>query len=321
MTKKYSVFVGDVALDEYYKVPYWPHESEKLVVETLKPQVGGMIANAASVYAGYGESTFFITLLNDGSITQKLLSNLNDNGIDTSYVFYDNALPDSKTLVFLTENDHSVFIPDLGIEYIDITYEAFELMKGAEIIYTTVTEIKRLRLGNNTALDIIRDIKSGGTKFVCDLDVANIDPGDEQFIKKMDILFFNEVGFNEYRKKDYYKDAVEKLLNCGVETVIITLGNNGANIHTANEDLHIPGIPVDIVDVTGAGDTFCSSFTYAMTKKNNLKNTSIFANAAAAQAVTKMGPRAGVTNCENILEFMKEKGLSFDENKTFSYGN
>ncbi|ASN04261.1 carbohydrate kinase family protein [Virgibacillus necropolis] len=313
MKREYSIFVGDVALDEYYKAPYWPNISEKLIVETLKPNIGGMIANAASVYAGYGESTFFVSLLNSGKVTRKLLKNLDEGGIDTRYILYDDNLPDSKTIVFLTENDHTIFIPNLGINYIDITPEVFEAIKGAKLIYTTIMEIKRLRYNQLEAIDIIKEARSLGTRFVCDLDVAHLEPGDEKYIKEMDIVFFNQMGFRVYQKGTSYEKAILKLLEYGIEIVAVTMGANGANIHTREKKIHVPGIPVEVVDVTGAGDTFCSSFIYAMSKSSNLYTVSNFANAAASRAVTRMGPRGGVTKSKSVIDFMKEKGLEVGE--------
>ena len=37
-------FIGDVAMDEYYSAPYFPKIKEKILVQTLPAQMGGMIA-------------------------------------------------------------------------------------------------------------------------------------------------------------------------------------------------------------------------------------------------------------------------------------
>ncbi|MBE1553683.1 PfkB family carbohydrate kinase [Sporosarcina limicola] len=76
-----------------------------------------------------------------------------------------------------------------------------------------------------------------------------------------------------------------------------------------NQQVSVPGISVDVVDVTGAGDTFCSSFVYALNKSDNLAVVANFANAAGDRTVTVMGPWGGVSSSEEILDFMKQKGL------------
>ncbi len=310
MNKDYSFFVGDVALDEYYRAPYWPKIREKVLVETLQPQMGGSIANAACVYTGFNESVYFLSLLNSGNITQMLCSDLRKQGIDTRYVLYDDSLPDAKNIIILAEDDHTLFIPTLGIQHIEITPEIIDAMCSAKYVYTTIVEIKPLRCGNMNAMDIIKKIRASGAKMVYDLDVCNIEEGDEIFFEEMDILFFNKVGFDVYRKGVSHEEAVSQLLSYGTEIVVVTLAEEGCLVYTKDQHIQVPGIAVDVVDVTGAGDTFCSSFIYAMNKSKDLRFVANFANAAAARAVTIMGARAGIATSQTVFDFMKEKGLA-----------
>ncbi|CAH2714999.1 Ribokinase [Neobacillus rhizosphaerae] len=317
MKKDYSFFVGDVALDEYYRAPYWPKIREKVLVETLEPQMGGSIANAACVYSGFRENVHFLSLLNSGNITKMLCENLRDNGIDTQYILYDDRLPDSKCMIILTEDEHTLFIPTLGIKHFEITPEILEAMCKAKYVYTTIVEIKPLRCGNMNAIDIIKKIRESGTKIVYDLDVGLIEEGDEIFFKEMDIAFFNKVGFDVYRNGLSFDEAASQLLSNGTEIVVVTLAEEGCLVYTKDQHLHVQGIPVDVVDVTGAGDTFCSSFLHALNKCHDLRLAANFANAAAARAVTIMGARGGVATVQEILDFMKVKGLYTDDFNIF----
>jgi sugar/nucleoside kinase (ribokinase family) len=317
MKKDYSFFVGDVALDEYYRAPYWPNIREKVLVETLEPQMGGSIANAACVYTGFKESAYFLSILNSGTITQTLCEDLRNQGVDTRYILHDNSLPDSKCMIILTEDEHTVFIPTLGIKHFEITPEIIDAMCGAKYVYTNIVEIKPLRCGNMNAIDIIKKIRESGTKMVYDLDVGLIEEGDEIFFKEMDIAFFNRVGFDVYRNGASSEEAVAQLLGYGTEIVVVTLAEEGCLVYTKEQQIHVPGISVDVIDVTGAGDTFCSSFIYAMNKSSDLQLAASFANAAAARAVTIMGARGGVSSIQEVLSFMKEKGLGTDEFNCF----
>jgi sugar/nucleoside kinase (ribokinase family) len=313
MKKDYSFFVGDVALDEYYRAPYWPKIKEKVLVEALEPQMGGSMANAACVYAGFNESVYFLSQLNSGNITQRLCANLRDNGIDTRYILYDDRLPDSKCMIILAEDEHTILIPTLGITHIEITPEILETMCKAKYIYSTIVEIKPLRCGNMNAIDIIKKIRQSGTKIVYDLDVALFEADDEIFLHEMDIAFFNKVGFDVYRNGLSMEEAVSKLLNNGTEIVVITLAEEGCLVYTRDQHVHVKGIPVDVVDVTGAGDTFCSTFIHALNKCHDLQRVAQFANAAAARAVTIMGARGGIATVQEILDFMKEKQVYTEE--------
>ena len=116
-TKK-VFFIGDVAMDEYYSAPYFPKIKEKILVQTLPAQMGGMIANAACVYAGYGAPVSFLTALNPGAVSKKLCRGLNEAGIDTEFMVWDESLPDAKTIIILAEGEHTVFIPTLNLQRI-----------------------------------------------------------------------------------------------------------------------------------------------------------------------------------------------------------
>ncbi|WP_318615490.1 carbohydrate kinase family protein [Sporosarcina sp. YIM B06819] len=308
MKKDYSFFVGDIALDEYYKSPYWPGIREKVLVETLDSYVGGMIANAASVYAAYNENIYYLALLNSGNITQVLCKDLQDRGIDTRYILHDDTLPDAKNIIILAEDDHTLFIPTLGITHFEVTHEIIDAMCNAQYVYTCISEIRPLRCGDLSALDIIRKVRASGAKMVYDLDVAHLEPGDELFIEEMDIVFFNTIGFDVYRDGKTPEQAIAQLLAFGTEVIVVTHAENGCVVYTKEQQIYVPGIPVEVVDVTGAGDTFCSSFIHALNKSDNLALVANFANAAAARAVTVMGPRGGVATSEKIIDFMKEKG-------------
>ena len=54
----YNVYIGDVALDEYYSADRWPGPADKGFVKTLPAVPGGMIANAACVSAACTESSY-----------------------------------------------------------------------------------------------------------------------------------------------------------------------------------------------------------------------------------------------------------------------
>ena len=71
--RDYAVYVGDVALDEYYRTPRWPSVADKVEVQTLEAIPGGMIANAACVYAALGNQVKFCTVLRHSPITELLL--------------------------------------------------------------------------------------------------------------------------------------------------------------------------------------------------------------------------------------------------------
>ena len=192
-TKK-VFFIGDVAMDEYYSAPYFPKIKEKILVQTLPAQMGGMIANAACVYAGYGAPVSFLTALNPGAVSKELCRGLNEAGIDTEFMVWDESLPDAKTIIILAEGEHTVFIPTLNLQRIELSGEAMEALRQADYIYSTFCELRPLRFGEMTACQVLEDVKARGCRLWVDLDVADIQDGDEPLFGYVDTLFVNEKG-------------------------------------------------------------------------------------------------------------------------------
>jgi ribokinase len=80
----------------------------------------------------------------------------------------------------------------------------------------------------------------------------------------------------------------------GVKNVIITLGETGAYVKSENYWGLIPGIKVDAIDTTAAGDVFNGALAVALSEGKDLYEAVLFANKAASISVTRMGAQASV---------------------------
>jgi ribokinase len=78
----------------------------------------------------------------------------------------------------------------------------------------------------------------------------------------------------------------------GVKNVIITLGETGAFVKSENYTGLIPGVKVNPVDTTAAGDVFNGALSVAISEGKSLYDAVIFANKAASISVTRMGAQA-----------------------------
>lgn len=80
---------------------------------------------------------------------------------------------------------------------------------------------------------------------------------------------------------------LQEITNC--DSVIITMSEDGIAMFTNNILEVIPTKALDVVDVTGAGDTVLASLAVALASGNTLYNACDFANQAAAIVVSKVG--------------------------------
>jgi len=84
----------------------------------------------------------------------------------------------------------------------------------------------------------------------------------------------------------------------GSAAVVVRDGAAGCLLTRDGETLHVPGIPVEAVDTTGAGDAHCGVLAAELLRGADLATAAARANAAAAIAVTRAGPATAPTRAE-----------------------
>jgi sugar/nucleoside kinase (ribokinase family) len=231
-----------------------------------------------------------------------LLGQLREQGIETRYTIFDDSVPDSRCIVLLSGDQHIVLIPTLGIVHTEITPEAFEHMAEAEFLVTTLTDAKPFRMGPLGNVEVLEALRHRGVKLVLDLDVYNPENHHSGLIEHADIVFMNSLGLERFNNAG---GSISALLRGGATAVVVTHDSDGCELHAAQGTIAVPGIPVEAVDVTGAGDTFTSSFLWAYSTRGDLTAAAVFANAAAARAVSKVGARAGIATPAVIDDFIR----------------
>lgn len=95
------------------------------------------------------------------------------------------------------------------------------------------------------------------------------------------------------------------------QCLVITMGDLGVVVHTADGSVHVPAYPADPVDTTGAGDIFWGAFLYAyledagddLSLKTCVEYTR-FANAAAALSVGMKGAIPAIPSIQDIYHRM-----------------
>jgi 5-dehydro-2-deoxygluconokinase len=94
--------------------------------------------------------------------------------------------------------------------------------------------------------------------------------------------------------------SVQKILKAGPEILIVKRGAKGTSIfHKDGSQQDVPGFPVEILNVLGAGDAFASGFIYGYLQGWDLYKACRLGNASGAWVVQKPG-------CANDMPFYNE---------------
>jgi ribokinase len=68
---------------------------------------------------------------------------------------------------------------------------------------------------------------------------------------------------------------------------------------------YTPAFPVEVRDSTAAGDTFNAALAVALAERQEMERAILFANAAAAISVTRLGAQASAPTRAEVDQFLK----------------
>ncbi|MGB6230526.1 MAG: PfkB family carbohydrate kinase, partial [Litorimonas sp.] len=125
------------------------------------------------------------------------------------------------------------------------------------------------------------------------LNPSPFEPGIEDLLPKLDILFLNE---HEARLITATEEvaAVRALLDMRIGSVVLTLGDRGALLGDRKGIVAVPAQPCDVTDTTGAGDTLQSVAIASSLRRKVALDVAALNIAARAAALTVS--RAGTAN-------------------------
>ncbi len=107
----------------------------------------------------------------------------------------------------------------------------------------------------------------------------------------------------DYRPEEY----IEMYHELGPETVIFTMGIEGVLISHQGKLLgHVPARPIEVVDVTGAGDSFWAGFLVALLDGHPLERCALFAREIVELKLTTVGPLPSTIDRADIYEQLPE---------------
>ena len=157
------------------------------------------------------------------------------------------------------------------------------------------------------SFDSIRDIrKNFNGLFFCDPQglLRNADetgriyhektPGIESALGQFDIVKPNELEGKVLTGIDCRKDPYEaaRIIKAwGPKIVIVTLAELGSVIYDGKTFIDIPPYEIDLIDATGAGDTYMAGFTFEYLKTGgDLRKAGCFASATSSIMIENVGP-------------------------------
>ncbi len=301
--------------------------------------VGGSPLNIAVGCARLGVNASLLTGVGNDKVGEFIVNFLNKEGVNTHCIPVKNQSrssavvlgiepPDKFPLVYYRDNaaDSQISIDDVieanvqdyKILLINGTALNIEPSRSATFFATEMAEKNNVDvvLDMDFRADQWHDYRSFGLTVRAILPKVKIAIGTEEEILAATMSSASQVTIKDQQisAPEISGDidaSIEQLLTSGIEILIVKRGEDGASIYKANgsrED--VPGFPVEVLNVLGAGDAFASGFLYGILQGWDLYKSCRMGNASGAQVVTKKG-------CANFMPTLKESLAFIEEHNGF----
>ncbi len=291
------VVIGSINADLVFKADKRPNPGETLLGNDFKTVPGGKGANQAIAAARLGSKVAMLGCLGKDQNGVFLEENLKINNVDTKYIKKVNDVPSGVAGIVLAEGDNSIIVVPGANYQVDKEY----IDKNIDVILESKIVLLQLEIPIDVVEYVIDLCSKNNVKTI--LNPAPIQKLKRSILDKLDFVTPNEHEFEIL----YGSNNEEKILKEQKNKLIITKGSKGVVFSDGDEVINIPSLEVEVVDTTGAGDTFNGAFAQSIVKGKTVEESIKFANIAGAISVTKFGAQGGMPTLKEINEFIKKR--------------
>lgn len=301
--------VGILVADVMANISGFPKLGELERVESVTVHNGGNAMTAAVNLKRLGVESYLVGKVGDDLFGKGLLAGVKDSGVCTDGIKVDKDNQTSVSIVLLEGGERS-FLHAVGangsfkLDDID-----FSVIDKVDLVFLTgvflmdtfdgeeaIEFLKKCKeMGKTTFLDVCWDARGRWGSIL-----NGYLPYVDYFMPSIDEA--KEIS----RCNGTPDEIADVFTSMGAKNIIIKLGSKGSYIrlHGEREGRIFPSKRVDnIVDTTGAGDSFCSGFLSGFARNLPIEECMSFANAAGALCVAKKGATSWVTSFEDLKKY------------------
>lgn len=334
MDKQYDIItMGRSSIDLYANEVGAPFVD----IKSFAAYVGGSPTNIAVGMRRLGLNVALLTAVGQDPVGDFLLNFLNREGVDTQFipqkpehrtsaVILGIEPPDKFPLVYYRDN-----CADMALTIDDV--------QAAPIAKSSVLEISGTALSRepsrSASFFATEQARASGTKVVLDIDFRADQWHDPRafgvmtraLLPNVDIAIGTEEEINAAMLRDPsqiniahsqvsapeisgdVEANIQALLALGPEALVVKRGAKGATIYLNDGNrIEVPGFPVEIYNILGAGDAFASGFLYGYVKGWDWYQSARMGNACGAIVVTRHGCANFMGYEDEVLRFIEGRG-------------
>lgn len=309
-----GILVADIIARPVNKIP----KRGKLEnTSEISIHAGGCAFNTGLVLSKLGLKVGVAGRLGRDYMGNFLLERLSQGNVNTQSITFDNEALTSASLVMVDPRGERSFIHNMGananflekhIDY-DLVEEAKLIFVGGSMLMPsfdgeeTRAFLKKCKdMDKITALDTAWDSTGQWMK--------NLRPA----LPYIDYFMPSYEEACKFSNEEDLDKIADYFLNKGPHTIVIKLGEKGSFAKNVEGERYlVPAFEnINLIDSTGAGDSFCAGFLMSIIRGWDLQKSLEFANAVGAHCCMKLGATSMETNELEIIKFIeKHRGDKF----------
>ena len=291
MKKPVITVLGSINMDLVTVSELMPHQGETLLGQSFSTFPGGKGANQAVAATRLGAEVIMLGKVGSDLFGTKIRDLLKKESVNVDYVDTATQLETGTATILVSKQDNRIIVvPGANNEVTPEWVMAHEQqIKNSELLLLQL-EIplesieKAIEIANNHGIPVV------------------LNPAPFQILPSKLLKGLTYLTPNEHEFKQLLNHASKEDLELIKAKSIVTKGEKGVEFQVNNQQTIIDAKKVEVIDTTGAGDTFNGALAVALTKRLSLSDAVYFATVAASISITKMGAQTGMPNISELEE-------------------
>jgi ribokinase len=274
---------GSANLDFVVRAAHIPAPGETVLGRDFKTFPGGKGANQAVACARAGGApTAMLLALGNDAFAQPLLDSLHAAQVQLHLVRAAHE-PTGTAFICVSDQGENAITVAPGANY-TLAPEHLPSLAGVTHL------LMQLETPLPTVLAYAHAAKAQGVQVLLNAAPARALP--PELLALVDLLIVNEGELSALTSRQ--GSLQDKLAQLPVPGVVVTLGGAGCVAWHQGNTITQAAFAVQVVDTTGAGDTFCGALAAALSQGAAMQHALRQASAAAALACTQLGAQSSI---------------------------
>lgn len=285
-----------------------PIKGETVMARNFREAYGGKGSDMAVQAARLGAAVDFVGMVGDDSFGEDFAGLMKEEGVNVDLLEFRSELATGAGFIIKSMDGHNIITLDIGANQL---FDPAHVDKAKDRINEDDVVLIQLEIPLETALHAAKVGHEAGATVI--LNPAPAPDLREVDLSHVDILTPNETELRVCMGLAPDADADEtelarRLLDRGCKMVLVTLGERGSLIVTADTAKEVPAFDIPgIIDSNGAGDSFNASLATGLTEGMTVEEAARFGNAVAGLCCTRWDTVPSYHTREEVDAFLTEQ--------------